>query len=205
MMLCRRQNRNDLAVEIEIDGLRSRVGREVEDDREWCRNAVLNRFFELAKKVEFRTDRHVAYRRARHDETEGMDRVAWVRHENDVAGRGDRLGEVGEPFFRAEGDDDLFFRVELDPEAPSVIGSTSSAQTGDAARDRVAMSSWILHRFNELGDDVRRRRPVGIAHAEIDDVASGGARLGFQRVDLGKDIRGKALDAIKLFGHDHPA
>ena len=39
--------RNDLAIEIEIDSLSSRVGREVEDDRERRRNAVLDGFFEL--------------------------------------------------------------------------------------------------------------------------------------------------------------
>ena len=53
-------------------------------------------------------------------------------------------------------------------------------------------------RLDQLGDDVRRRRPVGVAHAEIDDVATGGARLRLQRVDLGEDVGRQALDAVEL-------
>src|SRR5580700_5367699 len=130
-----------------------------------------------------------------------MDRVARVRDENDVARCGDRLGEIGEPFLRAESDNDLPFGVELDPEAARIVASAGAAQAGNAARYRIAVSSRVLYRFDELGDDVGWRRPVGITHAEIDDIAPGGARLGFQRVDLGEDIRWKALDAVKLFGH----
>jgi hypothetical protein len=46
-----------------------------------------------------------------------------------------------------------------------------------------------------------RGRSVGITHTEINDVAPGSARLGFQRIDLAKDIGGKAFDAIEVFGH----
>jgi len=48
---------------------------------------------------------------------------------------------------------------------------------------------------------MRRCGAVRIAHAEINHVAPGGARLGLQRVDFAEDVRGKALDAIELFGH----
>ena len=193
--------RDDLAIKIEIDGLRRRVGREVQDDRDRGWNTVLDGLLELTEKVVFRTDRDVADRGARHDETESMNGIARVWDEDDVARRSNRLGEIGQPFFRAESDDDLSIRVDLDPEAASIIGRASAAQTGDAARYRIAVGFWILHCFDELGDDVRRRCPIGIAHAEIDDVASGGTGLCFQRVDLGEDIRRETLDAVELFGH----
>jgi len=41
---------DDLAIEVEVDGLRRRVGREVEDDRERGRDAVLHRFLQFARK-----------------------------------------------------------------------------------------------------------------------------------------------------------
>ena len=47
----------------------------------------------------------------------------------------------------------------------------------------------------------RRGRSVRIAHAEVDDVAPGGARLRFQGVHLGEDIERKAFNAVEIFGH----
>ena len=91
--------------------------------------------------------------------------------------------------------------IELDPEAAGVIAGAGAPQAGDAARYRIPVGLRVLHRLDELGDDMRRCRAVGIAHAEIDHVAPGGARLGLQRIDFAEDVRGKALDAIELFGH----
>ena len=170
---------DNLAVEVEVNSLRGRIGGEVEDDREGGRNAVLDCLFELAEKVEFRADRHVPHRSACHDEAECMDWIARVRGEHDVARCGDCLGEVGEPFLRAEGDNDFTFRIKIDSEAARVISCASASQTGDAARYRVAVSSRVLHGLDELGNDMRRRRAVGITHAKIDHVAPGGARAGF--------------------------
>ena len=53
-------------------------------------------------------------------------------------------------------------------------------------------------RLGELLDDVRRRRQVGIAHAEIDDVGAGGARARLQAIDLLEDIRRQTPHAMKL-------
>src|SRR5205085_4685084 len=51
----------------------------------------------------------------------------------------------------------------------------------------------------ELLDDVGRRRQVGIAHAEIDDVGAGVARRGLGAVDLLEHIGRQAADAMKVF------
>ena len=192
---------DDLGVEIEVDRLRRRVGREVEDDRERGRNAVLHRLLQLAEEVEFGADRDMTHGGAGHDEAEGVDRIARVRHEHRVARRGDRLGQIGEPLLRAERDDDLALGIELDMEAAGVIAGTGAPQPGDAARCRIAVGLGVLHRLDQLGDDMRRGRPVGVAHAEVDDVAPLGARLRLQRIDFGEDIGRQALDAVELFGH----
>ena len=160
-----------------------------------------HRLFQLGEKVEFGADRHMAHRGAGHDKAESVDRVARVRHQHDVARPGDRLREVGQPLLGAEGDDDLALGIDLDIEAAGVIAGAGAAQPGDAARHRIAVGLRVLHRLDELGDDVRRGRAVGIAHAEIDHVAPGGARLGLQRVDLAEDVGRKALDAVEILGH----
>ena len=58
-----------------------------------------------------------ADRAAGDDEAEGVDRIAGVRRQDDVAGAGDRLGQVGQALLGAQGDDDLPLRVEIDVEA----------------------------------------------------------------------------------------
>ena len=114
--------------------------------------------------------RHAAHRGAGDDEAELVDRIGRVRHQDRVAGAGDGGSEVGEPLLRAERRDDLGFRVERDVETPLVIARQRPAQAGNALAGGVAMRARILHRLDQLGDDVRRRRAVRIAHAEVDDV-----------------------------------
>ena len=67
----------------------------------------------------------MAYRGARHDEAEGVDRIARVWDKDDIAGCGDRLRQIGEALFRSERDDNLALGIEFDPEAPRVIAGAS--------------------------------------------------------------------------------
>ena len=129
---------DDLAVEIEIDGLRRRIGREIEHDRERRRDGVLRRLFQLGEEIVPRADRHVAHRRAGHDEAEGVDRIARVRHQDRIARRGDRLRQIGQPLLRPERDDDLALRVEFDVEAARVI---ARRRRGAARRCRARSNS----------------------------------------------------------------
>jgi len=66
-------------------------------------------------------DGHGADDTARHQEAEGVDRVARIGHQHDVTRRSDRLRHVGEAFLGAERGDDLRVGVELHAEAASVI------------------------------------------------------------------------------------
>jgi len=81
-----------------------------------------------------RLGRHRADHATCHQEPESMDRIAWVRHQDHVARRRDRLRDIGEAFFRAERGDDLRLRIELDAEPTRVIGGLRTPQTGNAAR-----------------------------------------------------------------------
>src|SRR3546814_10793913 len=102
-----------------------------------------HRPLELVHEVVAGRDRNAADRRAGDDEAEGMDRVARVGRQDDVAGAGDGLGEVGQPLLGAERDDGLALRVQLDAEAARVVGAERAAQAGDAARGRVAVRARI--------------------------------------------------------------
>ena len=55
--------------------------------------------------------------------------------------------------------------------------------------------------LGQLGDDMRRRRAVGIAHAEIDDVLAARAGRRLHRVDLGEDVGRQAADAVEFVVH----
>ena len=140
----------------------------------------------LERVEEFRPGlgRHVADGAARHQEAEGVDRVARVGHEHDVARRGDRLRHVGEALLGAERGDDLAVRIELHAEAAAVIGGLGAPQPGDAARGGIAVGARPADRLDQLVEDMLRRRQVGIAHAEIDDVGAAGARRRLQAVHL---------------------
>ena len=94
-----------------------------------------------------------------------------------------------------------FASPSLDPEAARVIAGAGTPQPRNAARYGISMGLRILHRLDKFGDNMGRGGSVGITHTEIDDVAPGGTRPGFQRIDLAKHVGGKALDTIELFGH----
>ncbi len=117
-----------------------------------------------------------------------MDRIARARHQHHVARRGDRLRHVGEAFLGAERDDHLALRIELHAEAAAVIGGLRAAQPGDAARGGIAVGARLADGLHQLLEDMRRRRQVGIAHAEVDDVGAAGAGRRLQPVDLLEDV-----------------
>ena len=135
------------------------------------------------------------------DETVGVYGIARIRRQHHIAGDGDRGGEVGEPFLGAEGDDDLGFRVQRDAETALVIGGHGAPQAGDAARRRITVGSRLAHRFHEFVDDVLRSRLVGVAHAEIDHVATGGPGAALHVVDRREHVRRQAFDAFEMGVH----
>ncbi len=135
---------------------------------------------------------------ARHQEAEGVDRIARVRHQHHVARRGDGLRHVGEALLRAERRHDLGVGVELHAEAALVIAGLGAAQAGDALGGRIAVGARLAHGLDELVDDVLGRLEVRIAHAEIDDVGAVGPGGGLDAVDLLEDVGRQALDAVEI-------
>ena len=128
-----------------------------------------------------------------------MDRIARVGHQHDVARRGDRLGDVGEAFLGAERRDDLGVGIELHAEAAGVIAGLGAAQPGDALGGGITVGARPSDGVLELVDHMGRRRQIGIAHAEIDDVGPGIARRRLGPVHLLENVRRQAADAVKFF------
>ncbi len=195
---------DDAFVEAEVDRLGGRVRRIAHDEHRRLWHGIAHRMFELVEQVGTRRGGDAADGAAGDDEAEHVDRVRRVRREDDVAGRGDRLGEVGQPLLRAERDDDLALGIDLDAEAARVIGGLRLAQPRDAARRRIAVGVGLGRDLGELGDDVRRRRAVGVAHAEVDDVLAARACRRLHRVDFGEDVRRQAADTVEFVGHGDP-
>jgi hypothetical protein len=192
---------DDGAVEIQVDDLGGRVGGIVHHQGERLGHRMAHRALELFHEVEARPPGHGADRRAGDDEAEGVDRIARVRHQDDVAGAGDRLAEVGQALLGAQGDDGFALGIELDPEAPRVVAGDRLAQAGNAARGRVAMDPGVLNRLDQLVDHVPGRRLVRVAHAEVDDVVAGRPPRGLELVDLGEDVGRQAFDLVKFLFH----
>ena len=196
----------EIAVEVEIADLGRRVGRKGDHHRHRPRHRVGHRAVERPQ-VLLRIEaavverRDVAERAAGDHEAVGVDRIARVRDEHDVAGGGDRHGEVGEAFLGAEGGDHLGLGVELHPEAAGVVAGLGAAEAGDALGGGIAVGAGARDGLDKLFDDMGGRVHVGIAHAEVDDVHALGAVAGLEPVDLGEDVGRQALDAVEFFGH----
>jgi hypothetical protein len=142
--------------------------------------------------------RHRADDAAGHQEPESVDRIARVGNEDHVAGRDDRLGDIGEAFLGAERRHDLPLRVELHPEPAAVVCGLSATQAGDTAGSGIAIRARLADRLLELVHDMERRRQIGIAHPQIDDVGPGIPRRGFGAVDLLEYVGRQAPDPEEL-------
>ncbi len=127
------RKRHQIPVEVETRDIRGRIGGIADHDRQRLRNRMedgaLNRLEELRRRLRgYRADHAPG-----HQKSKGMNRIAWIGTQHDVARRGDRLGHVGKALLRAQRRDDLALRVEFDAETAAIIGRLSFAQAGNAA------------------------------------------------------------------------
>jgi len=89
--------------------------------------------------------------------------------------------------------------VELDAETPLIPVADRAAQPRDAFGYRIAVRVGPLHALDQLVDDVPRRGPVGIAHAEVDDVLAAATRCELQLAGDVENVRRQARDAGEFF------
>src|SRR5690349_17390819 len=105
-------------VEVETRHLRRWVAGKVDDDGKRLGDRVADRTVQGFQEIRVSPEGDRANRGARNHEAKGMDRIARVGSEDDVAGAGDGLSQIGEALLRAQGHDRLLLRVDFDTEAP---------------------------------------------------------------------------------------
>ena len=184
-----------------FDALGGRIRREVDDEGLGARGHARDEVFKLGKKFLGVHDGDADHVRPCDDGAVDVDGIAGVGHQHGVARVEDGEAEVGDALLGADGDDGLAVGIEIDVVTRLVPIRDGPAKTRQAARNRVAMRDGLLRRFNHLVDDVFGRGPVGVAHAEVDDVFSrgGGRKSSYSPRDV-EDIRRKATpNAAELF------
>jgi hypothetical protein len=178
---------------------RGGVVRERQDEQLGLRPRELRRFLKPREEiVGAAAERHRDQIPVGDDDRVGVDRVGRVRHQGAVAGLQHGQRQVGQAFLGPDGGDGLAVRIERHAVAVAVPLGDRDAESGDAARGRVAVVFRVLGGLDQLGHDVLRRAQIRIAHAEVDDVLTPRAGLGLEIVDDRKDVGGQALDSIEL-------
>ncbi len=192
---------NHALEEIELDTLRGRIARKAEDHHSRLRQRLADRALELGEEVHAAVHAHRADVGAGDDRAIDVNRIARVWHQHGVTAieRGEH--QVRQSFLRADRDDRLGVRIELDTVSLLVPGRDRAPQPRNAFRYRIAVRVLALHRLDQLVDDMTRRRAIRIAHAHVDDVLAAPTRSHLQLTGDVEDVRGQALDARKL-GHD---
>jgi hypothetical protein len=112
---------------------------------------------------------------------------------------------VSQALLGTQGNDGLGIRIQADFVAALVPVADCLAQARDALGLGVPVGVTAPGGLCHLVDDMFRRRLVGVAHTEIDDVLSRRPGLLFQITDDVENIGGKALYSPKLIVHVKPA
>ena len=189
--------RDDPLEEIELHALRCRIRRKAEDDHLRLRVAQADRALELGEEIDARHQRHRADVGAGDHRAPDVDRVARVGHQHRVAALQRGEHQVGKAFLGADGDDRLAVGIDVDLVAVAVPMRDRTSQARDALGRGVAVGFGPLRDLAQLGDHVRRRGAVGVAHAHVDDVFAAPARGHAQLGGDVEDVRGEAVDARK--------
>ncbi|OMP13380.1 hypothetical protein COLO4_01793, partial [Corchorus olitorius] len=193
--------------EVQLHALRRRVRGEAEDHHLRLRNGLADGPLQLGEEVHARDQRHRTHLGAGDYRAVDVDRVAGVGHQHRVAVVQGSQHQVCQAFLGADGNDGFALGVDLDLVAVLVPARNRAAQTGDASGSGIAVGVFTLGDLHQLLDDVRRRGPVGVAHAQVDDVLATTARGHLEFGGDVEDVGGETIDARKtarrtLFGHD---
>ena len=152
----------------------------------------------LGDRVDPAFGRRADDRCSRQPRRDTVDRVGRRRHDDRVARCRQHPQQVREPLLGADRAHDLRLRIEDDAEAARVELGDGVAKLRDPAARGVAVIGRLEGRLPQLVDGDLRRRDVGVAEAEIDDVPAFVPQVALQLVDGREDVRGQVVDPIKL-------
>ena len=97
---------------------------------------------------------------------------------------------MGDPFLRPDQGEDLGIRIEVDAIAHFAESRDRPPQLRSALVEGVLVKCRVLDVVLKAPDDRRGGGPVGIAHSQIDDVATRGNGGFLLLVNLGEEIGG---------------
>jgi 5-methyltetrahydropteroyltriglutamate--homocysteine methyltransferase len=97
--------------------------RVAQHQRHRLRRGMQDSAFQSRQKLGVGFHRYVADGAVGDDKSKLMDRVGGVGHQDDVAGAGNRLRQIGQAFLRTDGDDGFPLGIERHPEAAFVIAA----------------------------------------------------------------------------------
>ena len=195
------RKRNDALIKGQIGNLGGRVAWVTHHQHARPRHGEPHRPLQRLEIFLIRRCRHAADGRAGNDEAERVDRIRRVGRQHHVTGRGDRLRQIGQALLGTQRDNHLGFGINIHAEPPLIIGALRAAQPGDALGCAISMRIGLGGHFGQLGDHVRRRRQIGIAHAQIDDVVTPGPRCGPHGVHFRDHIGRQTFDAVEIVLH----
>ena len=185
--------------ERQVNTLRRRVAGKIDDQHLGLGKRILERALEFLEKIDLGRVAHMVNVGAGNHRPVDMNRVTRVGHQHDIASLERRQRQMRDAFLRADGDNGLAFRIEIDSVAPLVPAADGLAQTQDAFRHRIAMGVGSSRGLDQLVDDMLRRRPVRIAHRQIDDILAAAPGRHFQLPGNVEHIWGQPFDTWELF------
>ena len=195
---------NDGAVELQVHALGGRVLRERDEDHLRLlghRAVVILQPVQKRGGIGHGHQDGVAFG---HEHAVLVNGIAGIRRGHVVAGPDHREQQVGQRVLGAHGGDRLDLRVELDAVLGLVPLDDLLAQARNALGHGVAVVAGIPGGFHQLFNHDRRRRTVGIAHAQIDHIELCRAQPGLHLVHHGEDVGRQLGDAVEVLDHRFP-
>src|SRR5439155_14273151 len=132
----------------------------------------------------------------RKDRSGAVRRIARLRAEDDVARIREREGHVGDQLLRADPHAD-FLVLELHAVALLHERPDGGAELVEALRGRVLMDVLVVQMSDQRVEEKPRRRLVGVADAEVDDVLALLLEHGALALELGEEVRGELLGPVR--------
>ena len=109
--------------------------------------------------------------------------IAGVGYEDEISGVDERERKMRDPFLRPDQSQDLAGGIEIDSPSRAVVGGGGGAELDHPLVRRIMVMARLLGSALERFHDVRRRRKIGVADAEIDEVGTFFPRRALELVD----------------------
>ena len=193
------RNRHQTLEKRQINTLRRRIAGKITYQHLRLRITIANGALELVEEINTRHHRHMANIGAGNHRTIDMDGITGIRHQHNIALIERRQCQVGNALLRADGDDRFRIRIKINAIARLVPVTNGASQARNTLGNRITVGVGPLHAFDQLVDNMLRRRLIRVAHRKVDDVFAALAGGRFQFTRNVENIGRQAFDPGELF------